>query len=170
MVEDAGPGHRVPADPEGEERGGRVDAQRGGIQGDEGVGLLLLGGRQSGRDGAVQGDAGGNGRGGGEEPPGLALEAAEHALADEGIDVPLDAEGAGEAEVGLNLTQRGGDTVLAVVGLDEAEHLLLALGELFVHSVQVDTRVVGKQSRSARGAGDQARGRRRAGRRGSMLR
>jgi hypothetical protein len=48
--------------------------------------------------------------------------------------------------------------VLAVVGLDEAEHLLLALGELFVHSVQVDTRVVGKQSRSARGAGGSGAG------------
>jgi hypothetical protein len=54
--------------------------------------------------------------------------------------VAFDAEGAGEPEVGLDLAEGRGDALLAVVGVDEIEDLLLAVGEYFAHSVQVNTR------------------------------
>ena len=101
----------------------------------------------------VNGQAGGNdpeeGHGGeglltrevgGHEAAGLTLEAVEGALADQGVDVALDAERTGEAEVGLDLAERGCHAVLPMVLMDEVEDLALAVGEgRIAHSVQVNT-------------------------------
>jgi hypothetical protein len=74
-----------------------------------------------------------------EEAAGFAGKAVERALLGQGIDVTLDGKGAGESKVGLNFAERGRDTVLALMGLDEIKDFLLTGGEDFWHSVQLNT-------------------------------
>ena len=76
-----------------------------------------------------------------EEAAGLAGEALECALLGEGIDMALDGERARETEMRLNLTQRRRHALLALVGVDKIENLLLTGRERRVigHSVQVNT-------------------------------
>jgi hypothetical protein len=66
-----------------------------------------------------------------EQAAGLAFEPAERAFFGQGLQMALDAERAGEVEVRLDFADRGRHAVLAVVGVDEVEHLLLAVGEWF---------------------------------------
>ena len=75
----------------------------------------------------------------GEETAGLAIEPAERALGGERVEVTLDPKRAGEAEVRLDFAQRRRHAVLAMVGVDEVENLLLPVGEGFAHGVQVNT-------------------------------
>ena len=65
----------------------------------------------------------------------LAGEAVEGAFLGERIDVALDGERAGETEMFLDLAEHGGDAVFALVGVNEIEDLLLAVGEGFGHDV-----------------------------------
>src|SRR6185369_7167498 len=74
-----------------------------------------------------------------EEPARLAFEPAKRALFGEGIKVALNAKRARQPEVCLDFADGRRDTMLAVMGMDEIEHLLLAVGERFAHSVQVNT-------------------------------
>ena len=141
-VQDAGVDHRVAAHAEREELRVWTDAERHRVDRDVAVGLLLGFDWQAGGDGAVEGDLDERAAarmGGGKKPAGLALEPAKRAFFSEGIDVPLDAEGTRQAEVGLNLAEGGSDAMLAVVGIDEIKDLLLTIGERFAHSVHVNT-------------------------------
>ena len=138
VFDDVGADHGITAHAEGEELGVGADAERGGVDGDVGVGLLFGGDGETGGDHAEEGmrtSAVPGWWAGWRRPAGLAGEALEGALLGEGVDVALDAERAGEAEMLLNLAEGRRDTLLALVGLDEIEDLLLTGGEGFGHDV-----------------------------------
>ena len=79
--------------------------------------------RQAGRDGAVEGNADERAARvmrGVEEAAGLAVEPVERAFFDQGVDMALDGERAGEAEVRLDLAERRRHALLALVCLEVA--------------------------------------------------
>lgn len=133
VFEDVGSDHGVPADAEAEEAGVAPEAERGGIDGHRFVGLDVLGvgGGEAGGDDAEDGDLEQGGAAGAfwsGEGAGFAGLASEGAFFLQGLEVAGDGEGAGEAEVGLDLTERREDVVVFAVGADEIEYGLLAIG------------------------------------------
>jgi hypothetical protein len=136
---DVGAEHGIAADAQGEKFGVGADAEGGGVNGDVAVGFLFVGGGEAGGDHAVEGNAEERAVsrmvGGVEEAAGFAGEAVEGAFLGERIDVALDGERAGETEMFLDLAEHGGDAVFALVGVNEIEDLLLAVGEGFGHDV-----------------------------------
>jgi hypothetical protein len=77
---------------------------------------------------------------GGQQPAGFAIEPPQRAFFGQGVDVPLDGEGAGETEMRLNLAERRGDAMLPMMRVDELEDVALTIGQWFGwHSVQVNT-------------------------------
>ena len=100
--------------------------------------------RQSGGDGAKEGNFaqdGGSARAeiGGQQSAGFALKPTQRSLGGQGVEMAFDAEWTGQSEVSLDFAQRRRNSVFTVVGVDEIQHLLLAIGERFGHSVQVNT-------------------------------
>jgi hypothetical protein len=136
---DVGAEHGIAADAQGEKFGVGADAEGGGVNGDVAVGFLFVGGGEAGGDHAVEGNAEERAVsrmvGGVEEAAGFAGEAVKGAFLGERIDVALDGERAGETEMFLDLAEHGGDAVFALVGVNEIEDLLLAVGEGFGHDV-----------------------------------
>ena len=145
VLNDVGADHRIAADAQGEEFGVGADAERGGVDRDVAIGLLLIVGGQAGGNHAEERDADERAAGmvgGVEEAAGFAGEALERAFFREGIDVALDGKRAGEAEVRLDFAERRRNALLTLMRVDEIENLLLTGGERsdFGHSVQVNTR------------------------------
>jgi hypothetical protein len=140
--ENAGVFHRIAADAQREKFGIGPNTEGDGVDGNIAVGFLLGSGRAAGGNCAVERDLGESAatrvrlR---EKPPGLAIEPTKRAFRGEGIDMALDAERTGQAEMRLDFPERRRDTVLPVVAVDEIEDLLLALGEGIAHSVHVNT-------------------------------
>ncbi len=135
-VENTRVDHGVAADAEREKAGVGADAEGRGVDGDVAVGLLFGRSRQAGGNRAeernLRQSAAPRVRRR-EETTGDTIEAAQGAFGGERVDVALDPERTGETEVGLDFAQRRGDAVLAVVGVDEIEDLLLAVGKWLAH-------------------------------------
>ncbi len=131
VLDDIGADHGVAPDLEGEELRIGADPERRGVDGNMRVGLLIVGGGETGGDDTVERNAEETAATarvvrGVEETAGFTLETTERAFLDEGVDVALDGEGAGETEMSLNLAQHGRDAMLLLVFLDKIEYFLLA--------------------------------------------
>ncbi len=134
-----GADHGITANAQGEKIGVGAEAEGGGIDGDCALGLLFVGGRETGGNYAVERDAEQRGVAGMvagmEEAAGFAGEAVERTFFREGIDVALDSEGTRETEMFLDFAEHWSDAMFALVSLDKIEDLLLTFGEGFGHGV-----------------------------------
>lgn len=139
VFDDVGVDHGIAADAQGEEIGVGAETESRRVDGDGAFGFLFVGGGKAGWNHAIERDAKERGVAGMvagmEEAAGFAGEAVERAFLREGIDVALDGEGAGEAEVFLDFAERRGDALFALRGLNKIEDLLLSFSEGFGHGV-----------------------------------